>query len=257
MDGTANVWITPTVALSDSKDRFENGTLTQNGTSWTVLSNDAPGQGTFKVTISLIPPGGGGQQQQLPLPVPGPFQSLVDDDTYQDNADILMPLVTQLPSALADAFIEVAEFFYDNPNVPFDLNVEDTEFDSTLDWDTAPNNSNSWWVAYLLGGHQAERDTDNDPETEVPATLGETAVPTGGSIIYLEAIYDRSSDLGVNPFHNEEDTVVHEVGHAVAKRGHGGPSEPNVTTWPAYPPRYTEFWLDKIRSSVVPACCPP
>jgi hypothetical protein len=78
---------------------------------------------------------------------------------------------------------------------------------------------------------------------------GLTGNPGGGSLIFIESIRDPVN--GVNVSREESDTVVHEVGHAVANSDThpvtGGDSNP-VGTFSKYTPEY----LAKIRSITRP-----
>ena len=70
----------------------------------------------------------------------------------------------------------------------------------------------------------------------------------GGSLIFLETIRDDSNQWGFNAVAKERDTVVHEVGHALARFA----SHP-VTKWPNQPSRYTPLYLHEIRDTERPA----
>jgi hypothetical protein len=118
-------------------------------------------------------------------------------------------------------------------------------------WDSAPDNSQAWWVAYILGAFQWTTAEDNDPIGQDEG-LGKTAPGDGGCIILLETIIDSSAERNYDPTQREQDTVVHEVGHAVGRIG----DEP-VTLWDqGTPSRYTEDYLKAIRKSEKPLSPP-
>jgi predicted Zn-dependent protease with MMP-like domain len=149
------------------------------------------------------------------------------------------------------AFVSVAFDVGDNNDeVPFILNVgsSNAAVVAAQDWDSKNDNSESFWVAYLLGAFQGPEDRDNDPSAE-SGTMGATpSDDTGGSLIYLETILDVSDERSWDASANERDTVVHEVGHAVGKR-HDHP----VTGWLDEPSKYTENYLQSIRMVDKPA----
>ncbi len=174
-----------------------------------------------------------------------------DDDYLRDGQDVPMPDTSQLGDAMTEAYVRVLFDVGDNNgDVAFKLNVENAaERRAARDWDSAPQNSAPFWVAYVLGAFQGESGTDNDPDAEDPAITGRTCNPDGGSLIYLEVIKDCSREPP--PFDataKEQDTVVHEVGHAVGR----SVVEP-VTRWTeGIPSRYREEYLKSIRSAEKP-----
>lgn len=240
-DGTSTVTL-GTGGLE--RDRFENGRLWDllanefvivSNTANAVIVNNLPGR--------TIPEGGSG-------PV-----TLRDDDVLQDGQDVPMPDTSELDEALAEAFVSVAFDVGDNNDeVPFVLNSSSTSTDpeyfvNSFDWDSKPDNSNPYWVSYVLGGFQEGRSVDNDPDTE-NGVGGRTSLSNGGSIVYIETDRDYALEHGWNISQEQQDTVVHEVGHAVA----------NSNTHPVTLllvngtfSRYTEEYLLRIRSSDKPA----
>ncbi len=124
------------------------------------------------------------------------------------------------------------------------------EFLAAQDWDSSTQNAAAFWVAYVLGAFQGESPEDSDPDTEEP-TEGETGTARGGSLIYLEVNKDFARQPPPSdPTVEEQDTVVHEVGHAV---GRSISESPPVTRYAqGTPSRYTEWYLMCIRSAVKP-----
>jgi len=138
--------------------------------------------------------------------------------------------------------------------------VSEPDLEQT-DWDTEEHNATNYWVAYLLGSFQGTRKEDCDPNEEgdpgAGVELGRTGsqqgadgpVVVGESSIYLETIWDLAHyDGGYTAHAKELDTVVHEVGHAVAQSMVEPP-----TAWPGRPARYTEEYVDLIRDTPRPA----
>ncbi|GEM_PF-4869387 len=98
----------------------------------------------------------------------------------------------------------------DTADVPFTLNQVDTELISIVEagWDSRGNNSEHYWVAYLVGAFQGAYRVDGDLDSE-SLRLGNTDCARGGSLIFLEALKEER-----RPGAAERDAVVHELGHA-------------------------------------------
>ncbi len=228
-DGTSKVELTTTVPT-----QFVSGTLTDSvGNAFEILAV----LGNFLIQTKNL--------SGNTIPFFG-AASIRDDDHLLDGQDVPMPDTSQLGNAMAEAFVEVLYDVGDsNDNVPFVLNVTDPV--SAMDWDSKSDNSVGYWVAYVLGAFQGPAGVDNDPDTEPVVGVGATPVDYGGSLIYIEAIVDIARQCGWNATLTEQDTVVHEVGHAVADSR----AEP-VTRRPSEPGRYTEEYLKEIRESTKP-----
>lgn len=230
-------------ALSnDDNNRFEGGTLTDsNNNVFNIRSNT--------------------QNSVLVDNLPGPIvpaqgnATLRDDDALQDGDDVPMPDMSELGAAMAEAFVTVV-LEYNNNSVPFVLHASTSANDpnyfvNSFDWDSKSENSTGYWVAYVIGGFQGGAAEDNDPAGMGTAILGLTSLGNGGSIVYLETNRDAAVENGQTIAFWEQDTVVHEVGHAV-----GNSSAHPVTQWEVdgvtYS-RYTEQYLKSIRTSDKPA----
>ncbi|MEK6674438.1 MAG: hypothetical protein AABZ47_02150 [Planctomycetota bacterium] len=164
--------------------------------------------------------------------------TLKDDD---DNT--LLPKAPDT-SAMAPAYqpayvVPVYDVGDNNMSVPFVLNVPNGGTVAAQDWDSKSLNSNDFWVAYVLEAFQRAFDRDRDPDTEV-VTLGVTANPDGGSLSFIEAIRDGTS----NPVVREQNNIVHETGHAVGRSG----DEP-VTDEAS---NFNANYLEHIRSAARP-----
>jgi len=235
-DGTYNV---PLLTGGLDVNRFENGRLQDyQGYIYEIVNN-----GVANLTVRL-------SGNPMP-PMSDADVWFWDDDYLRDGQDVPMPDTSQLGDAMTEAYVRVLFDVGDNNgDVAFKLNVENAaERRAARDWDSAPQNSAPFWVAYVLGAFQGESGTDNDPDAEDPAITGRTCNPDGGSLIYLEVIKDCSREPP--PFDataKEQDTVVHEVGHAVGR----SVVEP-VTRWTeGIPSRYREEYLKSIRSAEKP-----
>jgi hypothetical protein len=181
-----------------------------------------------------------------------------DDD--DDSLLAKLPDVGAMGAAYREAYVlpvyDVGDY---NMNVPFALNVQDTQGAfAAMDWDSRSQNATSFWVAYVLAGFQGPRApgpqgpvADSDPNSET--ALGGATVPPpsqggppgGGSLVFLEG--HQVHEGYANPISEEQITVVHESGHAVANNG----DEP-VTGNNNRDPTFTSKYLDLIRSSTKP-----
>ncbi len=176
---------------------------------------------------------------------------LPDDGNYSDNTP---------RNILGGAYIRPTYTWASqyNNNVPFDLNVEDSETQSNgstalVDANRGSQNSerDDFWVAYIIFSYQPGLANDLDNFTEA-ATLGLTpaftcdcysspcirsinsanlcgsASPRGGigSFVYLEVSQDTRkfwlnppSPLTSKIFNEVETTVPHELGHQLGLKG--------------------------------------
>jgi hypothetical protein len=234
--------VTTDLRMFDSSNRFENGVLANNNVGFKVLGNFANG------TVFTLAPRADGR-----LPVVGDF-SVFDDDVYREGQDLPMPApnaFTALDDALAQAYVQV-ETTLDDTNLQFHVYGAPRNH---WDWDSEKDNTDIYWVGYLLAAFQTrdvnskfdQTPRDGDPDSERRVITGDTDPFKGGSVIYLESIQDVARTRGRNPLFEEVDTVVHELGHAVGR----SQVEP-VTLFPASF-RYTPFYINAIRSSDGPA----
>lgn len=230
-------------SLDDSPNRFEDGTLTADD-NFRVKGNGTGANFTVDVYNRIDNTG----------PQTGGF-SLVDDDLLQDDADVPMPDTSTLTAAMREAYVEVAFDVGDsNDSVPFVLNVDaDEQFGAIVsdNWTSRDSNSAGFWVAYVLGAFQEEKDLDNDPISEgTVSALSDTV--NGGCLIYLETSRDRGLEDGEDVALREQDVVVHEVGHLVAKSGVHPVTGRDSTPVGEFS-KYTAEYLDLIRRTDVPA----
>lgn len=247
--------VTTNRTLNDSINRFQGGKLTDSvGNVFDVVSSTNGDNFTLVVNNLFTP--------VVQSPVAGAF-TLIDDDLLKDGDDVPMPDMSTLQAAMNEAYVSVLLDLADpNEFVPFVLNVTDGELDGFAqfnqilnnDWTSRAWNSDNFWVAYLLGAFQEGKDWDMDPDVGPGAeqgTVGRTG-PNGGCFIYLETNRDGAVKEGVNVAVYEQDTVVHELGHAVTReRGvhpvTGGDSTPRGNF-----SRYTEAYLARIRATDKP-----
>lgn len=239
-DGTSTC--TTNQNLDDSIDRFNPGRLTDSANrDFSVIANT--NGNNFTITVNDYADG--------TRPSLGNFK-LVDDDELRDGQDVPMPDTSKLANAMREAYVQVLFYVGDNnDNVPFILNVAYFEEDvrDAQDWDSVGFNSADFWVTYILGACQGKREGDNDPDDETFLTLGVTS-RYGGSLIFIETIKDYSREEGLNAAKEEQGTVVHEVGHAVARS-----SQEPVTLFDQdqnLPIRYTSEYIALIRTTTMP-----
>ncbi len=248
IEGTSTV--TSDQFLDDSPDRFEDGTLTDSaGRDFPVRSSSTGANFVFDVY----------NQADGTRPALGDF-GLVDDDLLRDGQDVPMPDTSTLERAMAEAYVKVEFDINSDDDVPFVGNVEQGQVTSIVagSWNSRQYNSNRFWVAYVLGAFQGWKARDMDPNSEIYGTPGPQAGVTdggaGGSLIYLETIRDGSPFLAdPSVAATEQDTVVHEVGHAVASSGlhpvTGADSDPVVLAGYS---RYKPDYLGMIRAALKP-----
>jgi hypothetical protein len=199
-------------------------------------------------------------------PAQGGF-ALFDDDWLQDLQDVPMPDTSELEAAMKEAYVRVLFVVGDsNNNVIFDANVHNDELVQIVadNWTSRADNSETFWTVFILGAFQGRSNSDWDPGNE-GAQAGETVAVSGGSLIYLEANSDAAIWYGESVPVWEQDTVVHEVGHAVAKFG-GHPvtgidgeqwaidatSPDGIVIAHHNPSRYQPEFLARIRSTDKP-----
>jgi hypothetical protein len=139
-----------------------------------------------------------------------PFE-LVDDDTATMPH---VPDTTQMQPSFAVAYVEPVfdgggNIANNTITVPFKLNVPVNQSVTVQMWNSKGNNSDNYWVAYILTAYQRSVLDDRDPNSEA-GTFGVTADPSGGSLIFLERHFEN--DI-INRTLEEQDTVNHEVSH--------------------------------------------
>ena len=276
----STITISPITANGNTKVTFPTSSIA--GLPFSAIDNDSYGNGTMSGTITQVTKSGDNfvwtlnvtAQNENPIDWPdfvngtlsvggGSNVSVVAASAatsrlttsalsipcviHDDDDDTLLPKSPDT-STLAAAFkptyvVPVYDVGDNNMNVPFVRNVpEDSAATLTIQrWNSRPQNASGFWVAYLLAGFQGQLSRDRDPDTEL-RTLGDTVDPDGGSLIYLE-IHQSHEGVG-NPAAEEQDTVLHETGHAVAR----SPDEP-VTDGSS---TFNANYVNRIRSSPRP-----
>ncbi len=238
-----------------SKNRFENGTYTdsQAGVQFRIRGNGNIIGNQLISYVDVYPRQDGKQPT-----VPGKAR-LKDDDHLAEGQDVPMPDTSQLEPALADAFI-IPLINGDNDDLPFSvftsLDVNSPDYYQTkMEWDTKNVNTPEHWTIYLFGAFEENRKNDNDPDSEAPLS-GYTDGKNGGSIIWIETAHDFAREEQVNPSIFEQDTVVHEVAHALARiPDEDNPKTPAIegpTNYSDVPSRFSDHYIDAIRASKFP-----
>jgi hypothetical protein len=142
-----------------------------------------------------------------------PFE-LADDDTatMPHNPDTAQMQASYAVAYVEPKFVWSGSLDHNSQDVPFVLNVSDTDIVNVQRWGSRADNSNNFWVAYLLCAFQGVvlEDADPDGENMRRSTAGITAAADGGSLIYFAIHRERGI---ANPVDEERDTVVHEVAH--------------------------------------------
>lgn len=175
-----------------------------------------------------------------------------------------LPDTTLLPTAAGQAYVvPVFDLGALNvtPTTPFVANIQTLTLAGATNangiigaqrWDTQQYNANDFWVAYLLGAFQADELLDADPAAEATRALGGTPNPVGGSLIFFEL--HQTHEGVANPTSAEQDTVDHEVAHALGNRSvpSGGDFENACCGGVSSNGIYSPIYLDYIRRSVRP-----
>lgn len=171
-----------------------------------------------------------------------------------------MPDTSELANGLAPAYVQVLLDLPGQEDVPFLANVplgRDAVV-AAQRWDSVNSNSAPFWVAYILGAFQGDRDYDADPASELLMTYS-GQVPydddfpnehPGGVLVHVESAREVALVHGIDPQRQEAATVVHEVGHVFKSV-----QEPVLLCddeWDQ-PIAYTENYLRIIRSVDKPA----
>lgn len=227
-----------------AQNRFQGGNLHD------VMGNDFVIVSSTQTTITVNTPAA--------VPQVG-IVTITDDDEWQDGEDVPNPDVSEVQAAFEKAFVTVLMVDPSenpNPSVDFRQHLETgADVAGIKRQDTAGQNSTAYWVAYLLAAFQGPKNRDNDfddektvveegkPPEESPI-MGWAPLDQGVAIIFMETDHDVARESGLNIALNEQDTVVHELGHLV---GNSGDEPVSINS------RYTKVYLKHIRSSQKPA----
>ncbi|GIW80813.1 MAG: hypothetical protein KatS3mg105_2620 [Gemmatales bacterium] len=212
-------------------------------------------------------------------PIQGRAFTLVDDDVRKDGEQVQAPDTSTLAEAMRPAYVHVdflktiGNTSTTDDDATFSLNLE---FDagkalSARFWDSRNLNADNFWVAYVVGAFQGPTSEDADPDRgEGSTTTGEFLAegPKGqppeighGAFIYKEVVRDIAAQIKVDVKLLEQDTVVHEVAHAVARSGDHpvtlagaelGAPMPSIKKFKAGLSIYLPKYIALIRSSPKP-----
>ena len=255
-----------------SEDRFEYGKYitTIDGQEFTfdVIFNGNDHQlGNRKVSYIEVDR----RLDDLLPPAPGRGR-VVDDDVVPDGNDIVDPPASaNLIDALKEAFI-VPVITNDNGNVQFKPNTSlqagvrnAAQLKDIYDWDDADKNSKEYWAVYLLGAFQYEPRHDADPDREKAVLYAIDIQNRGEATFFYEAISEKEDRVFVEYQHEfpntglllYEELVVQAVGHVLASfTSNNTPLEDELhqgsTRFPQDFYRYTDYYLDRIRSNSRP-----
>lgn len=142
-----------------------------------------------------------------------------------------------LKEAMAEACVEVLfDVGGHQGNVEFKANLDLSTPDEQqalkreqqflLDnWNSKDKNRENYWVIYILVGFQGTRREDFDPNTE-PWTLGRCFAPGGGAYVFYETTRDLAHKYNLCAEKVERLSLVHEVGHLVARS-----DNEDITIW--------------------------
>ena len=160
---------------------------------------------------------------------------LTDDDFLQDGQDVPMPDMSGIQAAFREAYVEAFAIDYSN-SLAFQLNVQNSTDAATIlgEWPTSfsrPENSNAYWVTFLVGAFQPDTLHDHDSSFEPSAVSAGRFYPGKGALVFLETIRDVSRTMDWNASAFERDVVVHELGHAVSGLSHSANNPADAVTY--------------------------
>ena len=241
----------------DDPDRYEDGELTDDSQNIFPITKN----GLDTVTVKKVDVDGDGAKEK---PVAG-IATLQDDDAWQDNDDVPMPLLGEVQDAMKRAYVQYkpndADFEAgdNNDSVSFDLNTVTNEYKSgsaqnselaaTFDWDSQSSNSDDYWVGYILGAFQPVYNHDGDPNSESNKLLGYRIVGEGVAT-FVEVARDYGAHDGFTETTGRKNAVVHELGHQVGTYDSHPVTKFDVSE--ANPILYTDDYLHLIRNSSSP-----
>lgn len=152
---------------------------------------------------------------------------LTDDDFLQDGQDVPMPDMSGAQRAFNEAFVDVLLIDYAqlaSEQIPFLLNAEGAAAIAAIDYwpgsSIRPQNSDAFWVTFVVGSFQAQTWRDFDADEEPGGGVMGRAYLGHGAMVFLETIRDESRINGWNSSARERDVVVHELGHMVSGLDH-------------------------------------
>ena len=209
--------------FGDSANRFENGTMTINGTAYPVVGNTANSLVADSVIITGTP---------SDAAVLGKSYTLVDDDEYglPSGWSPLMPRYSIINNAVISRYAPSyilpvdATTYNTNPSVAFYLNDESySDMSASKDLTT----SATCWTHLVTSAYQPNQSEDHDPNSESSLFGGTFTTLFGNkevSAIWLETIRDSddlllrspvAQALGQSDFLNSVANITsHEIGHA-------------------------------------------
>lgn len=190
-------------------EEYTGGTLNVTGIEMTMSTVDIYNN---KVTVEAL--------EDIPF-------TLHDDDNESDprwalprdvDTGYISPTDNEATNKFKTAFVRPiydggGDPSYSTHTVEF---IRNTRAPEHIDWDSRKNNSERFWVVYVLSAFQDSKnnnDSDKDPDNE-SGTGGVTLnYLGGGSFIYLEQLRERYP-VTVDKGEFERRVVAHEVGHS-------------------------------------------
>jgi len=205
-------------SLRDEDDAFEKGIIRIETISET-FEHSIIGNAGDEIIIDGQPP----------FSILGQEFEAWDDDVVQLGSTGTRSPRT-MPYSLSGGdliFTAYAQTYLLPKNVPSEYIDNDVQFDRNTDainyyGDWRPvvvehrdlDDTDDFWVVYLLAGWQPQTGDDNDPN-EATSVVGQSdpgIIKENMGIIYVETLRE-SETLPPTPRINEEHTVVHEIGH--------------------------------------------
>ncbi len=197
--------------LLDEANRYELGDIVIDGVIYWVDSNTDKALSDDDVVVNAV----------VPLTAVGKEYLIYDDDYYLMTLQLTLPYTLSggslISLAFSDAYILPVDAGHVDKNSTFYRNLN-WGFYSKVTEKKDLTDTPDFWVVHLLAAWQADKDEDNDPDSQ-NAVLGTAILENNNTgAIFMEVVQEfRSTDF------LEWQTICHEIGHqGGARHADGG-----------------------------------